>query len=226
MFRTHAVAEGIGAPAAGARPRGYHGRADPGPRTSKRQRPGDLRVCCRCWPGATIRPCALLRACATWQRDGIVLANGECAGVEFGQRYLSELAARRGRSGNDFSDRLQQHEIERMFDETALPNDRQPAISVAHGRQSACARGCHDAADGSTMLLQPYLPTIEREANLAAVFGGTLSHVVKKRPGRRVPRARRFGGQYRVLEDRPWCGRLAEQVWPRSARHCCMRAST
>ncbi|MEG2942165.1 MAG: hypothetical protein RR969_11385 [Thermomonas sp.] len=160
-----------------------------------------------------------LRACATWQREGIVLANP--AGVlawNSDKRYLAELAARGiAIPATTFTDALRQEVIERMFDDTGADElIVKPAISGGAWKTVRVRRGdVIDDVDGTTMLVQPYLPTIESEGETSLLyFGGVLSHVVNKRP---VPGEFRvqeeFGGVYRVIEE-PHAGAiaLAEQV--------------
>ena len=160
-----------------------------------------------------------LRACATWQREGIALANP--AGVlawNSDKRYLSELAA----SGvaipfTTFTDQLRQDVVDRMFEQTnAEEIIIKPAISGGAWKTVRARRGdAIEPVDGITMLVQPYLPTIEHEGETSLLyFGGHLSHVVNKRPVAGEFRVQEeFGGVYRVL-DTPPAGALAlaEQV--------------
>jgi hypothetical protein len=160
-----------------------------------------------------------LRACDTWQRESIALANP--AGVlawNSDKRYLSELAARGvAIPATTFTDQLQQQVIEQMFDATAADElIVKPAISGGAWKTARVRRGDVIAPnDGTTMLVQPYLPTIESEGETSLLyFGGVLSHVVNKRP---VPGEFRvqeeFGGVYRVIEEPPAEAiALAEQV--------------
>ena len=160
-----------------------------------------------------------LRACATWQREGIALANP--AGVlawNSDKRYLSELAA----SGvaipfTTFTDQLRQDVVDRMFEQTnAEEIIIKPAISGGAWKTVRARRGdAIEPVDGITMLVQPYLPTIEREGETSLLyFGGRLSHVVNKRPVAGEFRVQEeFGGQYRLLDDPPaGAVALAEQV--------------
>ena len=160
-----------------------------------------------------------MRACATWQREGIALANP--AGVlawNSDKRYLSELAA----SGvaipfTTFTDQLRQDVVDRMFEQTnAEEIIIKPAISGGAWKTVRARRGdAIEPVDGITMLVQPYLPTIEHEGETSLLyFGGHLSHVVNKRPVAGEFRVQEeFGGVYRVL-DTPPAGALAlaEQV--------------
>ena len=160
-----------------------------------------------------------LRACATWQREGIALANP--AGVlawNSDKRYLSELAARGvAIPATTFTERLQQDLVERMFEETGADElIIKPAISGGAWKTVRARRGdAIEPVDGITMLVQPYLPTIEHEGETSLLyFGGHLSHVVNKRPVAGEFRVQEeFGGVYRVL-DTPPAGALAlaEQV--------------
>lgn len=150
-----------------------------------------------------------LRACATWQREGIGMANP--AGVlawNSDKRYLSELAARGvAIPATTITDELRQDVVERMFDETGAEElIIKPAISGGAWKTRRLRRGdAVGATDGDTMLVQPYLPTIEREGETSLLyFGGRLSHVVNKRPVAGEFRVQEeFGGQYRVLDDAP-----------------------
>ena len=160
-----------------------------------------------------------LRACATWQREGIALANP--AGVlawNSDKRYLSELAARGvAIPATTFTERLQQDVVERMFEQTSAEEIIiKPAISGGAWKTVRVRRGdAIEPVDGITMLVQPYLPTIEHEGETSLLyFGGHLSHVVNKRPVAGEFRVQEeFGGVYRVL-DTPPAGALAlaEQV--------------
>jgi hypothetical protein len=160
-----------------------------------------------------------LHACATWQRDGIALANpARVLAWNSDKRYLTELAA----CGvaipvTTFTDALRQDVIERMFDETRAEElIVKPAISGGAWKTVRVRRGDAIApAPDTTMLVQPYLPTIETEGETSLLyFAGRLSHAVNKRP---VPGEFRvqeeFGGVYRVLAAPPaGAVALAEQV--------------
>ena len=162
-----------------------------------------------------------LRACATWQREGIALANpARVLAWNSDKRYLSELAARGiAIPATTFTDDVQQDVIARMFEETAADEFElivKPAISGGAWKTVRVRRGDALAPiGGTTMMVQPYLPTIETEGETSLLyFGGVLSHVVNKRP---VPGEFRvqeeFGGVYRVLDDPPAGAiALAEQV--------------
>mgnify|MGYP001167419996 FL=1 len=160
-----------------------------------------------------------LRACSAWQREGIALANpAEVLAWNSDKRYLRELAARGvAIPATTCTDALRQDVIERMFDETGAGElIVKPAISGGAWKTVRVGRGdTVDPVDGTTMLVQPYLPTIETEGETSLLyFAGRLSHAVNKRP---VPGEFRvqeeFGGVYRVL-DTPPAGAvaLAEQV--------------
>ncbi|MEF9976957.1 MAG: hypothetical protein RR834_00470 [Thermomonas sp.] len=159
------------------------------------------------------------RACATWQREGIALANPAAVlAWNSDKRYLAELAARGiAIPATTFTDALRQEVIGRMFDDTGADElIVKPAISGGAWKTVRVRRGdVIDDVDGTTMLVQPYLPTIESEGETSLLyFGGVLSHVVNKRP---VPGEFRvqeeFGGVYRVIEEPPTGAiALAEQV--------------
>ena len=160
-----------------------------------------------------------LRACATWQREGIAMANpASVLAWNSDKRYLSGLAARGVAIPiTTFTDQLRQDDIEQMFDATGADElIVKPAISGGAWKTVRVRRGdVIDPIDGTTMLVQPYLPTIETEGETSLLyFGGVLSHVVNKRP---VPGEFRvqeeFGGMYRVIEEPPTGAiALAEQV--------------
>lgn len=160
-----------------------------------------------------------LRACTTWQREGIALANpADVLAWNSDKRYLSELAVRGvAIPATTFTDRLRQDVVERMFAETGADElIIKPAISGGAWKTVRVRRGDPiEPVDGTTMLVQPYLPTIEREGETSLLyFGGRLSHVVNKRPVAGEFRVQEeFGGVYRVL-DTPPAGALAlaEQV--------------
>lgn len=193
-------------------------RAVPVPWTTKVDDAGELRAFARVLPllawGYHFDHARWLRACATWQREGIALANpADVLAWNSDKRYLSELAARGvAIPATNFTDDLQQDTIERMFDVTGADElIVKPAISGGAWKTVRVRRG--DAVApiaGTTMLVQPYLPTIESEGETSLLyFGGALSHVVNKRP---VPGEFRvqeeFGGLYRVL-DTPPAGAIA-----------------
>lgn len=162
-----------------------------------------------------------LRACATWQRDGVALANpANVLAWNSDKRYLRELAGRGvAIPATTFTDRLRQDVVEGMFDQTGADElIIKPAISGGAWKTARLRRGdAVDAADveGMLMLVQPYLPTIEDLGETSLLyFGGRLSHVVNKRPVAGEFRVQEeFGGLYRVLDDPPaGAVALAEQV--------------
>ena len=159
------------------------------------------------------------RACATWQREGIALANpADVLAWNSDKRYLSELAALGvAIAPTTFTDALRQDVIERMFDDTGADElIVKPAISGGAWKTVRVRRGEAIApVDGTTMLVQPYLPTIETEGETSLLyFGGGLSHVVNKRPLPGEFRVQEeFGGIYRVIAHPPsGAVALAEQV--------------
>ena len=159
------------------------------------------------------------RACATWQREGVPLANpARVLAWNTDKRYLRELAARGvAIPPTVFVDALSQEIVERAFDDTGADElIAKPAVSGGAWKTRRLRRGDGvDAGDAMPMLLQPYLPTIETEGETSLLFfGGRLSHVVNKRP---VPGEFRiqeeFGGRYTLLAEPPAGAlALAEQV--------------
>ena len=160
-----------------------------------------------------------LQACATWQRDAVALANpARVLAWNSDKRYLSELA------GNGvaipstiFTDRLQQDVIEHAFDQTGADElIVKPAVSGGAWKTRRVRRGdAVDEAAGTSMLIQPYLPTIESLGETSLLyFGGHLSHAVNKRPLDGEFRVQEeFGGPYTLLSPPPPDAvALAEQV--------------
>jgi hypothetical protein len=160
-----------------------------------------------------------LRACATWEREALPLANpARVLAWNSDKRYLLELAA----GGVAIpptvcSERLTAEQLERAFDATGADElIVKPAVSGGAWPTRRMRRG--DAVDGfpdAIMLVQPYLPSIETEGETSLLyFGGRLSHVVNKRPRSGEFRVQEeFGGIY-SLPSPPPAGAvaLAEQV--------------
>ena len=156
-----------------------------------------------------------LRACGTWEQTGVPLANpAQVLAWNSDKRYLGRLAE----SGiaipaTTWTDHLSQEQLDAMFDATGADElILKPSVSGGAWKTRRLRRGdAIDALpDGKTMLLQPYLPTIETAGETSLLyFGGQLSHVVNKRP---VPGEFRvqeeFGGLYSVLAAPP-AGALA-----------------
>lgn len=160
-----------------------------------------------------------LRACATWQRAGLPLANP--AGVlawNSDKRYLSELAARGvAIPPTTFTDELSQALVDGVFADTGAEElIVKPAVSGGAWKTQRLRRGdAVEAAPGTTMLVQPYVPTIEVAGETSLLyFGGLFSHAVNKRPVAGEFRVQEeFGGLYDLVPE-PDAGALAlaEQV--------------
>ena len=161
-----------------------------------------------------------LRACATWQREGIALANpADVLAWNSDKRYLAKLAERGiAIPATTWTDHLTREQLDAMFDATGADEViLKPSVSGGAWKTRRLRRGAPVDAlpDGTTMLLQPYLPSIETQGETSLLFfGGRLSHVVNKRP---VPGEFRvqeeFGGLYSVLDTPPAEAlALAEQV--------------
>ena len=159
------------------------------------------------------------RACATWEREGVRLANpAKVLAWNTDKRYLRELAERGvAIPPTTFTDALSQNVVERAFADTGTDElIVKPAVSGGAWRTQRLRRGdAVDAANGMMMLLQPYLPSIETQGETSLLyFGGRLSHVVNKRPLAGEFRIQEeFGGQYGLVAE-PAVGALAlaEQV--------------
>lgn len=169
--------------------------------------------------GYHFRHARWLRACATWERGGLPMANP--AGVlawNSDKRYLSELAARGvAIPPTTFTDDLSQALVDRVFADTGAEElIVKPAVSGGAWKTQRLRRGdAVDAAPGTTMLVQPYVPTIETEGETSLLhFGGRFSHAVNKRPVAGDFRIQEeFGGQYSLLPSPPaGAMALAEQV--------------
>jgi hypothetical protein len=150
-----------------------------------------------------------LRACAAWERAGVAMANpARVLAWNSDKRYLATLAGRGvAIPPTTFTDGLSQGVLECVFAETGADElIVKPAVSGGAWKTRRVRRGdAVDAAPGATMLVQPYLPTIESAGETSLLyFGGHLSHVVNKRP---VPGEFRvqeeFGGRYSLLPSPP-----------------------
>ncbi len=159
------------------------------------------------------------RACATWQREGVPLANpAQVLAWNTDKRYLRELAERGvAIPPTTFVDAISQDHVERAFADTGADElIAKPAVSGGAWKTRRLRRGdAVDATDDIPMLLQPYLPTIETAGETSLLyFGGRLSHAVNKRPVAGEFRIQEeFGGQYTLLSPPPaGAVALAERV--------------
>ena len=159
------------------------------------------------------------RACATWQREGLPLANpAQVLAWNTDKRYLQTLAARGvAIPPTLFVDALSQDAVDRAFADTGADElIAKPAISGGAWKTRRLRRGdVIDGAEPMPMLLQPFLPTIETQGETSLLyFGGQLSHVVNKRPVAGEFRIQEeFGGQYALVAAPPAGAlALAEQV--------------
>ena len=155
-----------------------------------------------------------LRACATWRRAGLPLANpAEVLAWNSDKRYLTRLAERGvAIPYTRVVDRVTRERLDEAFDATGASElIVKPAVSGGAWRTQRVRRGeAIDRTDvestpGAAMLIQPYLPTIEREGETSLLyFGGRLSHAVNKRPPSGEFRVQEeFGGQYIMLASPP-----------------------
>jgi hypothetical protein len=160
-----------------------------------------------------------LRACATWERANLPVSNpARVLAWNSDKRYLSELAARGvAIPPTTFTDELSQALVDGVFADTGADElIVKPAVSGGAWKTQRLRRGdAVEAAPGTTMLVQPYMPSIETEGETSLLyFGGRFSHAVNKRP---VPGDFRiqeeFGGRYALLPSPPaGAVALAEQV--------------
>lgn len=164
-----------------------------------------------CW-GYHVDHARWLRACRTWEQAGLPLALANPAQVlawNSDKRYLGELAERGIEIPTTvWSDHVTREQVDAMFDATGADElILKPSISGGAWKTRRLRRGdAIDAPpDGTTMLLQPYLPTIETAGETSLLFfGGRLSHVVNKRPVAGEFRVQEeFGGLYTLLDTPP-----------------------
>ena len=151
-----------------------------------------------------------LRACRTWEQAGLPLANpARVLAWNSDKRYLGGLAERGiAIPMTIWTDHVSRDQLDSMFDASGAEElILKPSVSGGAWKTRRLRQGdAIDALpDGTTMLLQPYLPSIETAGETSLLFfGGQLSHVVNKRP---VPGEFRvqeeFGGLYRVLDTPP-----------------------
>ncbi len=155
-----------------------------------------------------------LRACATWGREAVAMCNpARVLAWNSDKRYLLELAARGVAVPPTMAiERVTRERLDAAFDATGAEElIVKPAVSGGAWKTRRVRRG--DAIDdlvaadaaATTMLIQPYLPTIESEGETSLLFfGGRLSHVVNKRPPSGEFRVQEeFGGLYTLLEQPP-----------------------
>ncbi len=159
-----------------------------------------------------------LRACRTWDADGITLANPAAVlAWNSDKRYL-ERFGRRGIAipPTVWTDWVTQRQLEDAFAATGAEQlIVKPTVSGAGWKTQRLGRGDHldealrDVPAGAAMI-QPCLPTIETEGETSMLFfGGRLSHTVNKRPVAGEFRIQmQYGGIYTALPEPP-AGALA-----------------
>lgn len=155
-----------------------------------------------------------LRACETWQRAGVPMANPAAVlAWNSDKRYLADLS-NRGVSilPTSWTSGVSVDALQQAFASTGAEElIVKPAVSGGAWRTRRVHRD--DAFDeafaedvsATAMLIQPYLPTIVSEGETSLLFfGGRLSHVVNKRPVAGDFRVQEeFGGRYTVLPEPP-----------------------
>ena len=161
-----------------------------------------------------------LRACSTWERAGLALANpARVLAWNSDKCYLGTLAQRGiAIPATTWTNHLTREQVDAMFDATGAEElILKPSVSGGAWKTRRISLG--DAVDampdGSIMMLQPYLPSIESQGETSLLFfGGYLSHAVNKRPLIGEFRVQEeFGGLYRLLDVAPSGAlALAEQV--------------
>ncbi len=160
-----------------------------------------------------------LQACATWEGEGVTMSNpARVLAWNSDKRYLLELAKRGIAIPRSVcSDEITAEVLDRAFAETGADElIVKPVVSGGAWKTQRLKRGDDFvASSGVSMLVQPYLPTIETEGETSLLyFGGRLSHVVNKRPPAGEFRVQEeFGGLYTLLSEPPAGAlALAEQV--------------
>lgn len=158
-------------------------------------------------------PARWLQACATWQRAGLAISNpADVLAWNSDKRYLQRLAEQGVAVPHSvFADTVDADVVAAAFER--IGGDElivKPTVSGGAWKTQRLRRGDAVEDSGVPMLLQPYLPTIERDGETSLLyFGGALSHVVNKRPPAGEFRVQeQFGGAYTVL-DAPPAGALA-----------------
>jgi hypothetical protein len=150
-----------------------------------------------------------LRACRTWERAALPLANpADVLAWNSDKRYLERL----GRRGiaippTTWAARVTAPLVDEVFAATGAQElIVKPTVSGGAWQTRRVGRGDRLAElPAGAAMIQPYLPTIESEGETSLVFfGGRLSHVVNKRP---VPGEFRvqvqYGGVYTPLRSAP-----------------------
>jgi glutathione synthase/RimK-type ligase-like ATP-grasp enzyme len=159
-----------------------------------------------------------LRACDTWQRGAVPMANPAAVlAWNSDKRYLERLGQRGiAIPPTTWTDRVTARLVDEVFAATGAEQlIVKPTVSGGAWKTQRLRRGdafddaSADAVTGAAMI-QPYLPAIETAGETSLLyFGGRLSHVVNKRP---VPGEFRvqehFGGVYTLLAAPP-AGALA-----------------
>ncbi|MDQ3269861.1 MAG: transporter [Pseudomonadota bacterium] len=155
-----------------------------------------------------------LRACATWERAGLPLANpASVLAWNSDKRYLAGLAEQGiAIAPTTWTDSITAAQLAQAFSATgAAQLIVKPTVSSGAWKTRRVGRGevLADPPCGSVMI-QPYLSTIETEGETSMLFfGGRLSHVVNKRPVAGEFRVQvQYGGVYTCLQDPP-AGALA-----------------
>lgn len=153
-----------------------------------------------------------LQACRSWEQAAVPLSNpASVLAWNSDKRYLADLAARGvAVPATSWTDRITRADIEAAFEATAADElIVKPSVSGGAWKTRRVRRGetfdDAPADDATTMLIQPYLPTIETEGETSLLyFGGRLSHAVSKRPVRGEFRVQEeFGGLYTWLPSPP-----------------------
>lgn len=160
-----------------------------------------------------------LRACATWERAQVRLANpARVLAWNSDKRYLQRLEQRGiAIPATTWTDCVTGGQLDAVFAATGA--DRvivKPTVSGGAWKTLRLRPGeaFEQAPDGAAMI-QPYLPTIETAGETSMLFfSGRLSHVVNKRPVTGEFRIQvQYGGVYQPVASAPAAAlALAEQT--------------
>lgn len=155
-----------------------------------------------------------LRACATWERAGLPMANpASVLAWNSDKRYLQELEQHGiATASTTWTERVTAAQIDEVFSVTgARQLIVKPTVSGAAWQTLRLNRGdVLDQAPTGAAMIQPYLPAIETQGETSLLFfGGHLSHVVNKRPAPGEFRIQvQYGGVYTPVSVAP-AGALA-----------------
>ncbi|MDQ3289130.1 MAG: transporter [Pseudomonadota bacterium] len=155
-----------------------------------------------------------MQACATWEQARLPMANpAHVLAWNSDKRYLSRLADQGvAIAPTTWTEDLTAAHLAQVFSATGAEQlIVKPTVSGGAWKTLRIGRGdTPDELPGGSVMIQPYLSTIETEGETSMLFfGGQLSHVVSKRPVAGEFRVQvQYGGVYTSLPAPP-AGALA-----------------